>query len=66
MALAHTHDPQFEREIRDSMRVIERQRSTRRLLAVFAVIGAVAVAMVSVYLMYSDEPASGPPAAGMR
>lgn len=49
-------DELFEdREIRDSIMIIRRQRNTKLLVAIFGIVGALVIAFIAVYLAYGDE-----------
>lgn len=56
-------EAEVDREIRDSIRVIQRQRNTKMVAMVVALVGALVVGSVAVYYAYQDAPSQGKAAA---
>ena len=58
----HTHPapiPVGDDEIRDSIRVIQSQRNTKRVLALAALVGMLVAAFIAVYFAYSSRVGAG-------
>jgi hypothetical protein len=53
-----------DEEIRESIRVMHQQRSTKMVMVIVGIVVALGVTFAAVYLAYRDEPDAAKPPAG--